>query len=317
MDLIIDLLKKYEEEQNLRYNSLQNEINNIKKLHNNSSNIIYTLTKEKEELYEENKEMQNVSIIIRLTNEKISLKKENELLLKRIEYLTKKKNINEIEIIKENIKLNNNVITKNLNNRVNNVINSYTKNIEIVKDTDKNIKINSNNSENTIETSLNNSENTIETSSDNSENTIETSLNNSENTIETSLNNSENTIKSSLNNSGNIIETSSNNSDNIIEISSNNSDNITENTIKTFSDNIIKNSIEISTEHNSQTILDNNLEIESDVEEISYRVKKIKGTKYFIDKENIIYSVTEENDVGEKVGKYILNKNNILKPKFF
>jgi hypothetical protein len=313
MDLIIELLRKYEEEQNLKYNSLQNEINNIKKLHNNSSNIINTLTKEKEDLYEENKEMQNVSLIIRLTNEKISLKKENELLLRRIEFLSKKNNINDIEIIKESKPIKNFTIATN--NRVNNVIESYTKNENNIKNieiTNKNIEVTKN----------------IEIIKDiptlNKE-VIETKV---EEVQIDEVQIDEVQIDEVQIDEVQIdevqideVQIDEENVDEVKEVEIDEAKEAKE--VKVDEENVEKinmiindiNVEEIKVENISENNSENNLE--SDIEEISYRVKKIKGEKYFIDQENIIYTITENNEVGEKIGEYILNKNNILKPKFY
>ncbi len=255
MDLIIELLRKYENEQNIKYESLQKEINDIKNLNKNSSNIINTLTKEKEQLNEANKEMKNVSIIIRLTNEKIKLQKENELLLKKIEFLTNKK-YNNIEIIKESNKDSNNYSKK----RVEEIVECYTN--------DDNSKI--------ID---------ISKTEINLDNNIES--NNSNKNIEKLSN-----IKEHIKIENNI----ENNKEESIDI--NELPNNLEKKILELEENII-------------------IDADNEDDELILKIKKIKGIRYFVDSDNFIYTIINDNELGEKIGQYEFNKHNLLKPKFY
>lgn len=83
MDAIIELLRKYDSEIKNENSLLNTELEKTKELINSSSNVINNLKSDFSKLYEEKKEMQNVSLIIKLTNDKIKVEKENELLKKK------------------------------------------------------------------------------------------------------------------------------------------------------------------------------------------------------------------------------------------
>jgi hypothetical protein len=317
MDSIVNLLKNYDYEQNKQIEMLKQEIFNIKESHNNNNNVINTLIQEKKELNEQNNSMKNVSIVIRLTNEKIKLKEENDLLLKKISYLKNEVNslkINKaplenkssknIEIIKEynTPPINSNRFTIKNNDRVNEVIKIFTKSNEtevITKEPiEKIIEIPL--TKNIIEVS---NEPIIEPIKESFNETLEESIEESVNEpiIEPIIETLEESIEESVNESivEPIIEPIEEQIEEQIEEPINES---IEELSEEQNEELIEEPIK---KQNEELIEENNEEPnEEPIKEINYIIKKIKGIKYYIDEDNNIYTIGDNKELGEKIGIY-------------
>jgi hypothetical protein len=281
MESIIDLLHTFESSKNLEISSLKFELKNLNILNNDLLKQNENLKMEISNLHIDKKDMQSVSIIVKLTNEKIEFKNENELLKKTNNYLKKTiKDMNKIKYAKSTdiiiTEVNN---TENTENTENTLHSTEIKNNEIEA---KTIVLNNNFEK--IDDIWNNQINVK---------TIEVNENNSKNIIKNE--NNDNHIIESDSVEYKLIDTNMNNNDTNISIENNMSNDKPNDNIKEIN---IGESI-------SSSFIDNN---------IHYQYKKIKGIKYLIDNDKNIYNIDDTENI---IGEYKLNKKNILRPVFY
>ncbi len=313
MESIVNLLNKYESDKNIEIDLLKSKLEKFNILNNSLVNQVENLKLELSNLHDDNKDMQSVSMIVKLTNEKIKFKNENELLKKTIKYLKKTiKDANDIKYGKS-------LINIDSPSELHNESPSYSPN-ELPSELSNELPSELSN-ESPIKSPI---ELPIESPVKSIDTTIESLVNTAiQLSIDTTINDN---VETSDNIWNNLIVKEKNIQEIQIEKQAENvqqAESIDKQEKEIDDIKVIDTSIKIEDTKSEVNYDDNNIK-EININEqknngfidnnTHYYYKKIKGMKYLVDDDNYIYNISDTENI---IGEYKLNKKNILKPIFY